>query len=681
MRAAKIDKAKLVWCAFVAIAMWAGSVAKMAEAAPPVVTQMYDNGHSGWNRAETVLTVANVKSSFKFLFKNITDGQTYSQPLYIPGLKIGPKGSKKPHNVIFVATENNTVYAFDADTQGAPLWTQSLTPAGETVQTSDDYNNTRVPQIGITGTPVIDPSTGTLYAVAASKTLATPVVFHQRLHAIDLATGNERAGSPVDIVAKYPGTGGRQDGSGNVVFDPLSHFNRAALLLLGNRVYIAFGSHEDGGIYQGWVMAYDKTSLALAAVINTSPNLPSGVSGGSIWQSSMGLVADGNAVYAISGNGPFDANTGGVDYGDTVLKLDANLNVVDYFTPCNQQELNDLDVDLGSGAAMILPNQKSSPSALVTFAGKEGTVYLADRNAMGGYTPTTVPDNVECTDKVVDELWRVLGTAATDGSADRNAYWGAPAYFVDSAGRQYVYYSGDYTPIIEYDLHNGVLTAGTTPSGNPNQTPSSTYDFPHGGTIPSVSSNGGNPATAILWAIRRALPPASQDGYGPLTLDAFAATDLTNQLVVDIPAGQWNFHNNAFLIPTVANGKVYVSSGGELDVFGVGSSGGTSGSGAIRVSTNRINFGRVRMGASKTIKFSIRNVGKGNLQVSLGATTAPFQATSPNGTSFTLPRGKGTPVSVTFAPGNSGPISQTLTLTSDDPKHPSRNVTLAGVGR
>ena len=235
MQAAQIIKSKSLFVSVGAILMLVGVVPTIVRAASPVVTQMYDNGHSGWNRAETVLTVANVKSSFKFLFKNITDGQTYSQPLFIPGLKIGPKGSKKPHNVIFVATENNTVYAFDADTQGAPLWTQSLTPAGETVQTSDDYNNTRVPQIGITGTPVIDPSTGTLYAVAASKTLATPVVFHQRLHAIDIATGNERAGSPVDIVAKYPGTGGLQDGSGNVVFDPLSHFNRAALLLLGNR--------------------------------------------------------------------------------------------------------------------------------------------------------------------------------------------------------------------------------------------------------------------------------------------------------------------------------------------------------------------------------------------------------------------------------------------------------------
>ncbi len=563
MQAKKICSQKLIGLALAAIFTLPSAV----HAAPAVVTQMYDNAHTGWNRNETRLTVANVKAGFQFLFKNSTDGQTYSQPLYIPQLKIGRRGT---HNVIFVATENNTVYAFDADQAGAPLWSKSLTPAGETVQISTDYANTRVPQIGITGTPVIDRASRTLYAVTASKTLSFPTVFKQRLHAIDLATGNERPHSPVAIQATYPGTGGIQDGSGNVVFDPLSHFNRAALLLFGKNVYIAFGSHEDVGTYQGWVMAYDKTSLAQVAAFNSSPNLPAGVSGGSIWQASIGLVADKTSVYGISANGPFDANTGGGDYGDTVLRLSPQLKVADYFTPCNQQVLNDNDVDLGSGGVMIIPDQKGRPSHLATFSGKEGTVYLVDRGAMGRYTPTQVPDNLQCNDNVVQELWRVLGVVSTE-SAARDAYFGAPAYFKSSSGHQYIYYSGAYAPIVAFDLANGTLTPGTVAGGNPNQTPSSTYNFPHGGTIPSISSNGGNPASAILWAIRRALPPGSEDGYGPLTLDAFAATDLTNQLVFDIPAGQWNFHNNAFLIPTVANGKVYVASGGELDVFGVSS--------------------------------------------------------------------------------------------------------------
>ena len=560
MKLEKPCRQNLLGLAFFAIF----AVPSAACAAPAVVTQMYNNAHTSWNPNETRLTVANVKASFHLLFTDATDGQTYAQPLYIPHLRMGRLGT---HNVIFVATENNTVYAFDADQAGSPLWSQNLTPNGETLQTSADYNNTntRVPQIGITGTPVIDLERHAIYAIAASKTLNSPVVFHQRLHSLDLATGNELPHSPVDIQAKYPGTGGLQDGSGNVVFDPLSHFNRAALLLFDNNIYVAFGSHEDTGIYQGWVMAYNKTSLAQVAVINTSPNLPTGVSGGSVWQSSIGLVADTNSVYAITANGPFDVNTGGVDYGDTALRLTSKLGVADYFTPCNQQALNDNDIDLGSGAVMILPNQAGKLSHLATFSGKEGTIYLVNRSAMGGYTPTEVPDNVECTDNVVQELWRVLGTDPTDTS-DRMDFYGAPAYFKDSSGHQYIYYSGNYAPIIAYNLDKEIMTPGTVAGGAPNQTPPSTYNFPNGGTIPSISSNGGNPATAILWAIKRA---ASTDGYGPLTLDAFAATDLTNQLVFDIPAGQWNYHNYAFLIPTVVNGKVYVSSGGELDVFGV----------------------------------------------------------------------------------------------------------------
>ncbi len=189
---------------------------------------------------------------------------------------------------------------------------------------------------------------------------------------------------------------------------------------------------------------------------------------------------------------------------------------------------------------------------------------------MGGYTPTQVPDTAQCNDNVVWELWRVLGTAPTTDpkvGSNRDGYWGAPAYFSDSSGRQYVYYTGDYSPIKEFDLLNGSLTAGTVSGGNLNQTPSSEFNFPHGGTIPSISSNGGDPATAVLWAIRRARRPPTERGRSHSM--RLRQRNLTNQLVFDVPAGSWNFHNDAFLIPTVVNGKVYVSSGGELDVFGI----------------------------------------------------------------------------------------------------------------
>ncbi len=196
-----------------------------------------------WNTREIQLTVANVGTNFKLLFTDKT-GQTYSQPLYVPGVKIG----SRIHNVIFAATENNIVYAFDADKAGKPLWMANLTPSGETLQTMDDYDNTRIPQIGITGTPVIDPSIGTLFAGAASKPTSTPSVFHQRLHALDITTGKERANSPVDVSAKYPGVGGENDGNGNVVFDPLAEFNRTALTLFQGNIYTAWAAHEDIGV-------------------------------------------------------------------------------------------------------------------------------------------------------------------------------------------------------------------------------------------------------------------------------------------------------------------------------------------------------------------------------------------------------------------------------------------------
>lgn len=664
-------------------------VTSRAYAGPPsVTTQMYNNTHQDWNPNETTLTVANVTSSFQLLFKDTTDDGTYSQPLYVPALTVGGA----THNVIFLATENNSVYAFDADTAGTPLWMKNLTPAGETLQVSNDYANTRLPHIGITGTPVIDPSSNTLYVVAASKTTSSPTVFHQRLHALDITTGNERSGSPVDVAAKFPGTGGEQDGSGNVLFDPLIQFDRAGLMLFGNTVYIPWSAHEDNGLgpdgtpvgngeYQGWVIAYDKTSLAQVGVFNDSPNLASGTGGGSIWQAAVGMVADSSSIYALTANGAFDQNTGGGDYGDTLLRLNPapSLSVADYFTPCNQQVLgnDNIDQDLGSGAPMILPTQSSGPANLLTFAGKEGTIYLINRSSLGGYTPTQVPDSQQCTDNIVQELWRVLGTAPNNTS-NRNAFWGAPAYFQDSSGRQYVYYTGDYSPIIEYDLANGSLTPGVNAAGKPNQTPSSEYNFARGGTLPSISSNGGDTTTAILWAIKHPSPTTSPNGAGTITLDAFPANDLTNEIVNDLPAGKWTYTNDAFLIPTVVNGKVYVSSSGELDVFGISSTPVVPGK--FAQSRAKMNFGKTALNAAKASTFKIVNAGKGTLQVTIGSLQAPFQVTQA-GQMITLAKGKDAVINVQFMPTASGPFSQSLTMTSNDPKHPSPSLALSGIGK
>jgi hypothetical protein len=710
-----------------------------AAAQPAITTQMVDNHHSSWNPNETTLTVANVKSSFKLLFTDTTDSGvtsanvgTYAQPLYVPNVSIAGQGT---HNVIFVATEANNVYAFDADSPGAPLWSVNLTPSGETLQNMNDYANTRIPAMGISGTPVIDTSSNTLYVVAASKTTASTPVFHQRLHALDITLGNERTNSPVDIQAKYRGTGGEQDGNGNVVFDPLIEFDRGGLTLFGSTVYIPFSAHEDnglgpngtpvdGGLYQGWVIGYDKSSLAQVGVFNTSPNLPSGTGGGSIWQAAVGLVTDSSSLYALTANGLFDANNGGGDFGDSLIRLTQapSIGLADSFTPCNQAALDSYDQDLGSGAPMVLPTQSSGPANLLTFAGKEGTIYLINRSMLGGYTATTVPDTSQCTDTVVQVLWRVLGANPNTAGAtnsDRNAFWGAPAYFADSSGRQYIYYTGDYTPIIEYDLANATLTPGKNAAGNPNQTPNTSdgYDFARGGTLPSISSNGGDASTAILWAIRHSTPATSSTASGPITLDAYPANDLTTVLVNDIPAGNWNFNNDAFLIPTVANGKVYVSASGTVMVYGVGAASSPSptpastptpgGSptptavptpvptptsstiatptptpggptGTLRVGT-RVNFGRVKVGRSKSIKFRVRNVGKGILQVTVGTLTAPF--TVEDASVVSLAKGKASsPITVQFTPTATGPVTQSLIINSSDPNNPTWSITIEGTG-
>jgi hypothetical protein len=531
-----------------------------ASAGTAYTTQAFDNAHSNWNPAETQLTVASVRSNFRWLFKQSLNGQVFAQPLYLPNLAMGTLGT---HNVIFIATETNTVYAFDADTPQLPLWSVNLTPSGETLQNSYDYQNSRVPNIGITGTPVIDTTSNTIYMVAASKTTSTPPTYHQRLHALDVTTGKERSNSPVDMQAKYPGSGGIQDGHGNVVFDPKWQFNRGGLLLFNGLVYTVWGSHEDNPTYQGWVIAYNKTTLQQAGVYNTSPNAPNGDGSASIWQASVGLVADSNSVYFATANGILDTNTGGPDYGDSAIRLGTNFQALDYFTPCNQQELSDLDVDLGSGAPMVLPTQSSgSHTQLLTLAGKEGSIYLVDRTNMGKYTPTTVPDTQECHDNVVQELWRVLGAGPTNGNANRDAYWGAPAYFQDSLGNQTVYYSGSGSGVRAYTLASGALHPAII-NGNADKTPDV---YPNGGTIPTVSSNGGAAGSAILWAIKRA---NSADGYGPLSLEAYNAANLTNQIVTDMPAGPWNKDSFAFLIPTVVNGKVYVAADGELNIFGI----------------------------------------------------------------------------------------------------------------
>jgi len=370
------------------------------------------------------------------------------------------------------------------------------------------------------------------------------------LYALDLATLADKH-SPVEIQAAIPGTGdGPRDAHGNLLFDAHRHLNRPGLLLQNNVLYLAFSSHGDVIPYHGWVLAYEADTLQQIGVFNTSPDQdPTAIipefrgNGSGIWQAGIGLAADNtNHVYFLTGNGPFNANTGGRDYGDTVLKLRSRLTVADFFTPHNQQDLLGGDVDLGSGGAMILPNQPGRHPHLLVACGKEGVIYLIDREHMGGYSGPSGPDHI------VQSLPLQPGRTGLVGT------WGGPAYYRNQTD-QYIYYCGDGGPLTAFRLTNGVLIRATS---------SEDHYQGEGGTIPTGSSYGGTAGTGIVWPIERT---------SPLHLRAYDATNLQVKLFPDINAGPWNFAPDdrgfPFVVPTVANGRVYVGSDGQFNVFGL----------------------------------------------------------------------------------------------------------------
>jgi hypothetical protein len=388
-----------------------------------VTTYHNDNSRTGQNLHESILTPANVNpSQFGRVFVQPVDGYIYAQPLYVPNVSIGGA----THNVVFVATEHDSVYAFDADSAAGananPLWHVSfINPPGVTAV--DSYNDAGcgdlVPEIGISGTPAIDTGSGTLYVVANTKENGA---FFQRLHALDIATGNEKFGGPVAIHGTVAGTGDGSSG-GQVSFDALKQNQRPGLLLRNGVVYIASASHCDISPYHAWVFGYNASTLQQVAVWNSTPN---GGLGG-IWQGGGGPAADSAGIYFATGNGTFDVNTGGKDWGDTILKMSGptggTLRPLSYFTPFNQDVLAADDTDLGSGGVVLLPDLPagSAHQHLLVQCGKEGSVYLVDRDNMGGYNSTT--------DQVVQEL-----AGATGG------IWGMPAYWNNT-----VYFGGQYT--------------------------------------------------------------------------------------------------------------------------------------------------------------------------------------------------------------------------------------------
>ncbi len=506
-----------------------------------VTTYHNDNSRRGLNDNETILTHANVNpDQFGKLFSQKTDGYSYAQPLYLSGVSIPGLGM---HNVVYVATEHDTIYAFDADSNqginGQALWQRSFIDPVHGITTVASWADAACtdlrPEIGITGTPVIDPQTGTLYVVVRTKENGQ---FFQRLHALDVFTGAEKFGGPTVIKTKMKGSG---DGAVNgfVHFDPLRNNQRAGLLLVNGLIYIAWASHCDNGPYHGWVMSYDARTLKQNGVWNSTPN--AGLGG--VWQLGGAPAADedGN-VYFATGNGGFDADIGGTDFGDSVLKmgnpLHRQLPVLDYFTPHDQQYLDDQDLDLGSGGPMLLPTQRpgSPHQHLLTLAGKGAVIYLIDRDNMGHFNPNN-------DDQIVQSL--PASILITGGIS---AWWNNTIYFVPVF---------DTMKAFHFDPKTGLI------SPTPASQTVTYFDYPT--ALVSVSSNGNK--DGIVWA-------PQDDGYytgAPAILRAYNAHNLAQEL--------YNSEENLsrddpgqagkLTVPTVVNGKVYFTTHKRLVVYGL----------------------------------------------------------------------------------------------------------------
>ncbi len=498
-----------------------------------------DNFRTGQNLAESVLTPSTVNDQqFGLLFTDAIDAAAYAQPLYVPAVQIPNQGT---HNVVYVATENDSVYAFDADQPGDPLWhTSFIDPANgiTPVPATDLGCSDLVPIIGITATPVIDPTTGTLYVV--SKVKLGPGSYQQQLHALDITTGLKKRNSPVTITASVPGTASDAV-NGVISFNPLLQHDRPALAIANGVVYLSFASHCDIGLYHGWILGYDETTLAQEVVYNTTPN---GDAGG-IWQAGCGPGIDTNGdLITITGNGTFDTGTATVDYGDSFLRLTpggGTMSVTSSFTPLNELLLDDDDLDMGSGGNLLLPDQPGPNPHLMVGAGKVGTLYLVNRDNMGGFNATKDP--------TVQALPSAVG-----GMFSTPAYWQG---IVPNVGLQNMVYTvGEGDKPKMFALSNGLIQ--TPPAST------AVHTFPFPGASPVISANG--TTGGIMWAI----DSSAWSSGGTAILYAFDATNLHNELY---DSDQFSADNPGpavkFTVPTVANGSVYMGTQTQLAAFGL----------------------------------------------------------------------------------------------------------------
>ncbi|MBV9499237.1 MAG: RICIN domain-containing protein [Acidobacteriaceae bacterium] len=499
-----------------------------------VLTWHNDNARTGQNVSETILTPARVNpKTFGRLLNVLVDGKVDAQPLYVTGLSMPNRGG---HNVVFAATEHDSVYAFDANS-GSVFWHVSLLKTGE--MTSDSRNCGQVvPEIGITSTPVIDlaaGSHGTIYVVAMSKDSRGN--YYQRLHALDITTGAEEFGGPVTINASYPGSG-ENSSNGRVIFDPKQYKDRAALLLLNGVVYTSWGSHCDIDPYTGWIIGYDRLSLRQTSVFNFAPNGREGA----LWNSGAGPAADSHGnIFAAVANGTFDTALNGKgfpkagDYGNAFVKLtvqNGELNATDYWTMYNSDSESGNDIDLGSGGIMLLPDETDARGTirhLAVGAGKDWNLYMVDRDNMGRYDATR--DGT---------IYQQLTGALPGG------IFSSPAYF-----DHHVYFG----PV------SGALQAFSIADAKLEPASATIHAFPYPGVTPSVSASGSS--NGILWAV---------ENTNPAVLHAYDVIDLRTEFYNSgqAPSGRDHFGaGDKFIAPTIANGQLFVGTTNSVVVFGL----------------------------------------------------------------------------------------------------------------
>jgi len=495
-----------------------------------VTTYKNNLSRSGLNPTESKLTTSNVNSSSFGLLRNVAvDGKVDAQPLYLSQLSI----SGATHNVVFVATEHDSVYALDANS-GATLWHVSLLKSAENTSGSLGCDQV-IPEIGVTSTPVIDRSAGAhgaIYLVAMSLDASSH--YHQRLHALDLTTGAELLGGPTEIVASVATAAG-----GSNVFAPSQYEERAALLLSNGSIYLSFTSHCDIPPYSGWIMSYAQSTLAQTAVLNVGPNSNNGPA---IWMSGGGPAVDtaGN-IYLLTANGAFETtlNAQGFpnqgDFGNSFLKISSSggaLSVADYFTLTNTLALSTADQDLGSGGALLLPDVMDSSNTvqhLVVGAGKDGNIYLVNRDSMGKFSASG------------NKIYQQLSGALPGG------VWATPAFFNNT-----LYYADNGGSLKAFALVNAKLNA--TPQSQ------SAVQFTYPGSAPAVSANGA--ANGIVWA---------HENTNPGVLHAYDAANLTRELYNSKQAGSRDQFGagNKYITPTIADGQVFLGTTNSVAIFGL----------------------------------------------------------------------------------------------------------------